>query len=272
MNSETNSEPGHDQVYVAEVVEVVEVAELVEERSTPWGFWATVGFSVAVLGVFVAVQTAVAIPFVLTEMQHNRHVSVEELSQDLASNGLLLSLAVLLSAPACIGMTVLFAKIRRQMSVRQYLGLRPVSNGAMLLWCSSVLVFMLLSDALTYLVGRDIVPAQMVRAYETAGFLPLLWIAIIIGAPLFEELFFRGFLFQGIRHSKLGGTGAILITALAWAFIHTQYDAYQMSLIFVGGLLLGTARLKTDSAYVTIAMHVFWNIIAVVETAVVVGW
>ena len=93
---------------------------------------------------------------------------------------------------------------------------------------------------------------------------------MIVAAPLFEEIFFRGFLFQGIRHSKLGAVGAIVITAAVWAMIHMQYNAFQMSLIFLGGLLLGTARLKTDSIQPTIVMHVLWNIIALIETAVVV--
>ena len=112
----------------------------------------------------------------------------------------------------------------------------------------------------------------MTTAYETAGFLPLLWFALICLAPMFEEIFFRGFMFSGIRHSRLGGAGAILITSLVWAGIHLQYDAYQMATIFAGGLLLGTARLKTNSVYLTIGMHAIWNILATIETAVAAGW
>ncbi|MHC4176220.1 MAG: lysostaphin resistance A-like protein [Planctomycetota bacterium] len=270
MNDQTNPYTSPQDRF--ETAELVEVVEVVEEPATPWGFWFTVLFSVVVLVVFIAIQTAVAIPFVLAEMQRQPGVSPQTLTENLEANGLLLSLATLFSAPACIALTLLFAKLRRPISVRQYLGLKPVAKRAIVFWCLSVVLFMLLTDALSYLATREVVPSQMTTAYQTAGFLPLLWFAVICLAPLFEEIFFRGFLFSGIRHSRLGGPLAILITALVWAGIHVQYDAYQVSVIFAGGLLLGMARLKTDSVYVTIAMHVIWNIIAMVETAIVVGW
>jgi membrane protease YdiL (CAAX protease family) len=50
-----------------------------------------------------------------------------------------------------------------------------------------------------------------------------------------------------------------------------QYDAYQISTVFLGGLLLGAARWKTGSVYTTIVMHAFWNVLATIETAISVG-
>jgi len=272
MDDRANPYASPDDLVEAEVVaEVVEAAKAVDEPRTPWGFWATVGFSIVVLGVFVAIQTAVVIPFVLVEIRRQQAASPQALAENLESNGLLLSLATLFSTPPCIGLTLLFAKLRRQVPLREYLALNPVSKGTILLWCLGILAFMILSDGLTYLVERDVVPDKMAEAYQTAGFLPLLWIALVGAAPLFEEVFFRGFLFQGLQCSWLGATGAIVITALVWAGIHMQYDAYQISTIFLGGLLLGAARWKTGSVYTTIVMHAFWNLIATVETAIGVG-
>lgn len=269
MNDTTDSyAPTEDHFVTAELVEAVEV---VDDPKTPWGFWLTLLFSAAVLGLFVIVQTAVVIPFAVVQMLNQPQLTPQELTENLESNGLCLSLATLFSTPACMGLILLIAKLRRPISIRDYLGLNPVAKRAILFWGISLALFMLLSDGLTYLTGRDVVPPQMTTAYETAGFLPLFWFAIICLAPLFEEIFFRGFMFAGIRHSRLGGLGAIVITALVWASIHMQYNFYQISLIFVGGLLLGMARLKTDSVYMTIAMHALWNVIAMVETAVVVG-
>jgi membrane protease YdiL (CAAX protease family) len=254
-----------------DLVEAQLVAEgqLGDKPATPWGFWATIGFSIVVLGVFVAIQTAVIMPFVFAEMRRQPGVSPQALTENLESNGLLLALATVISTPACIALTVLFASLRKPTSVRRYLGLNPVSPRTLLVWCLAVVLFMLLSDGLTYLLAREVVPTQMVEAYRTAGFLPLLWLAIIGLAPLFEEVFFRGFLFSGIRHCWLGGPGAIVITALTWAGIHLQYDIYQVSVIFAGGLLLGIARLKSSSLCPTVAMHAIWNVIAMVETAFV---
>ncbi len=267
MNGETNPyEAFGEPVVVAEMVEVA------EEPKTPWGFWATVGFSIAVLGAFLVVQTAVAIPFALAAMRQDPGISPQELAEKIESDGLLMALATLASAPVGIGLTLLFASLRRGLSVARYLALKRVPLSSGLLWCSLVVLFMFCSDGLTYLTGRDVVPVQMTRAYETAVFPALLWIAVLVGAPLFEELFFRGFVFRGIQRSRLGGVGAILLTALIWAGIHLQYDVYQMATIFLGGLLLGLARLKTESVYLTILMHAIWNAVAMAETMVCVHW
>jgi hypothetical protein len=108
------------------------------------------------------------------------------------------------------------------------------------------------------------------NAYESAGFLPLLWAALIVMAPLFEETFFRGFMLEGFCYTKLRAVGAILLTSLVWSAIHIQYDVYQVATIFVGGLLLGTAKLRTGSVLVTMSMHCLQNVLATVETAIYV--
>jgi membrane protease YdiL (CAAX protease family) len=117
-------------------------------------------------------------------------------------------------------------------------------------------------------MGRAIVPDFVAQAYATASFLPLLWIALVVAAPAFEEVFFRGFLFQGLQHSRVGPVGAVIITSIIFGIIHFQYDAYGMATASAIGLLLGTARLKTASIYPAVVMHSMINFIAVVEAAV----
>jgi membrane protease YdiL (CAAX protease family) len=251
-----------------EAAEIVQAVVVPEEQPPPWGFWATAGLSLVIFGVLMLTQGMVIDAFAVVEMQRNPDMARDELAANLDSNGLVISLATLLSTPLGLGLTLLFAGIRRGISVRHYLALSPVSIVTMLLSCLVALLFVLADGTLTYLLGRDIVPPVMVEAYQTAGFLPLLWIAMIVAAPLFEEVFFRGFLFRGIQHSWLGAVGAILITSLVWASGHMQYDLCDVSLIFVGGLVLGTIRLKTDSCLPTMATHVLWNLIATVETAI----
>jgi membrane protease YdiL (CAAX protease family) len=84
----------------------------------------------------------------------------------------------------------------------------------------------------------------MINIDATARFRPLLWFAIIVMAPLFEESLFRGFLIAGMQRSRIG---AILITAALWSLIHLQYEAFYLVYIFIGGILLGIARVKTGS-------------------------
>ena len=107
----------------------------------------------------------------------------------------------------------------------------------------------------------------MTETYQTAKYLPLFWIALVVAAPLVEELFFRGFLFEGLRDSWMGSTGAILVTSIAWAAIHMQYEMFQMVMIGTLGVLLGIAKVKTRSLYIPIAMHSFNNLIAMVATS-----
>ena len=108
----------------------------------------------------------------------------------------------------------------------------------------------------------------MVDVYKTAYFTPLLWFAFVIVGPLMEEIVFRGFMFKGIEHSKMGPAGAVIITSLVWSFIHIQYDVYGMVNLFLGGLLLGFARTKSNSIYPPVIMHILQNIIATIEVLV----
>src|SRR5262249_1014999 len=159
----------------------------------------------------------------------------------------------------------LFAWVRARSRVRDYLGLRPAHRKELLRWGLVLLLLVFCSDTLTMYLGRPIVPEFMARAYESAGFAPLFWVAIVLAAPLSEELLFRGFLFEGIRHSYLGAAGAIFLTALFWSLIHVQYDRYGVATIFISGLFLGLVRLKTQSVWATSCLHGLMNFIATLE-------
>ena len=95
--------------------------------------------------------------------------------------------------------------------------------------------------------------------------------AIVVAAPVFEELAFRGFLLEGLRRGPLGDAGAVIVTSFAWAAVHLQYDVYEIGTIVVFGLILGAARLAGGSLWVPITMHVLVNLVASVETAIVIA-
>ncbi len=83
---------------------------------------------------------------------------------------------------------------------------------------------------------------------------------IVLGAPLSEELIFRGALFSVIRNSWFGQTGAVVITAALWAVIHGASAPWLfVFVIFIMGLLLGWLLLRFGSLWVTIAAHAAWN-------------
>jgi len=239
-----------------------------DAASTPksrWGFWASLGFGLAVGGLFVATQVAVIFAFALASVLRNPPTSTAALVESLSSSGLVLAFATVLDAPVCVGAIYLFVRLRRGLGFAQYVGFNEAQRGQFLGWLFVALLFALGCDAVTQLLGRPLVPNFMVKAYRTAYFAPFLWFALVVVAPLFEEIFYRGFLFEGIRNSKGGPAVAVVLTSLLWTSIHTQYEAIYLVAVFVAGLLLGLAKLRTNSLSVPVAMHALVNFIAMVD-------
>lgn len=238
-----------------------------EIEAKPWGFWATLGFSAIIFALFSALQILVVIVFVsLAKVQHPE-LDLEAYAKGLSSNGFCLAISEVVSGLICIPLTLLFAKLRKNISVKNYIGFREPLKREWVRWLLVLAAFLFLSDGVSLLLHQPIVPPFMVDAYKTASFLPTLLFAIIIVAPIFEEILFRGFLFQGIRYSRLGPIGAVGITSLFWAIIHLQYNIYGMTTVFAIGILLGIARLKTDSIHLVMVMHSLAGLVATVETA-----
>ncbi|MDE2384288.1 MAG: CPBP family intramembrane metalloprotease [Alphaproteobacteria bacterium] len=85
----------------------------------------------------------------------------------------------------------------------------------------------------------------------------------IIGAPVMEEILFRGALFAGLVQSPVGRPGAVLITAALWAAAHGgAAPVSYLVVLFTMGLVLGLLLLRFGSLWVTIACHTAWNTLA----------
>ena len=240
---------------------------VIEEAARPWGFWATIGFTVVigiacVMAVFIlCVFSLVAGAILVTDFDFYAY------TESLKVSGFFMSTSTFVTAIVGASLTFIFVAVRKGISTQEYLGLRWVKRGVFLKWIFVYVLFLILSDGITLLLGRPIVPETVSETYKTAGFLPLLWLACVLVAPLWEEMFFRGFVYKGIEASRLGAIGAIVVTALFWSALHVQYDLYGISSIFAAGILLGVVRLKTGSIYPCIAMHLMQNFIATAEAA-----
>jgi membrane protease YdiL (CAAX protease family) len=230
----------------------------------PLGIWPTFGLSIVVFVVFLVTQTLVVVAALTLQRLQNPLSAV--VAADIETNGFLLSIATLISAPICTALIAWFIRWRKR-SIRDYLSLRIPPASRLFRWVMLTASLIAAVEIIHLLVDRPATSTFMTNVYQTAYSLPLLYLAIGVMAPIFEEVFFRGFLFQGIRASRLGAIGAIGLTASLWAFIHVQYAWYDMLYIFGFGLLLGYAQLKTHSLYVPIAMHAFNNLLAVVQVA-----
>ena len=86
------------------------------------------------------------------------------------------------------------------------------------------------------------------------------FLMVVIGAPIVEELLFRGFLFSQLKTTKLGVNGSIILTSLIWTSIHLQYDLFLLIPIFLLGLFLGYLMHKYNSLYLVIIVHAVHNL------------
>lgn len=93
---------------------------------------------------------------------------------------------------------------------------------------------------------------------------PSAYIMAIFGttaAPLFEELFFRGFLYPVLAR-RAGITFGTIMTAALFAFIHQSQLGMAWApllLLFIVGLVLTVVRVKTNSVGASFLIHVAYN-------------
>ncbi len=243
--------------------------EETNDKLRPWGFLATSAITVLILFAFFAVQSGSVYIYLLNFYDPSS-------SDDFSADGLLFTIAVLASAPFGIGFVILASWLgsgrRGLKDVWKYLALGKVKPWVLARWLIGIMALIAALDVLTYIIGRPVVPDVMREAYATSVYPWLFAFAIVALAPIFEELLFRGFMMRGLISSWPGPFGAVVITSLLWTALHVQYDLFESTLVFILGLVLATARIKSGSTTVAIAMHGVANIIALVEIPLLYGF
>lgn len=175
------------------------------------------------------------------------------------ADGLLLCVGILGAAAA--GGATTWAILRRHQPSR-YLGLARPRGLAFAVLASLALVA--LFDAARWYTTGALMPASWAQIYASAGSLPLLLLAFVVVAPLFEEALFRGLLFRGLAASRLGPAGAIAITSLLFALAHGPEDLLGALDPLASGLLLGVVRHRSGSITSGILVHALGNLQAIV--------
>jgi len=236
----------------------------------PWGLVPSILWGAAGVAIWFAMQLGVIVGFVSWHSAAGTPVNTREL----ASNGFLLAFVTIAAGPAWIA-TMVFASRLRGWHARDYLALVPPRSAEIVFGIACLAALLIGMDLITWGVGRDVVPPFMREAYASArgtAALPLFLIAIIIVAPITEEIAFRGFLFRGLSQSVLGVPGTIVLTSAAWAIMHVQYDAIQIGQIILIGTLLGWLRWASGSTLLTIGLHVLANLAATMQAVIKVEW
>lgn len=188
-------------------------------------------------------------------------------AQALASLDGLLLVAYLFMAP--LGIVLLrFAVPRPGPTVREYLGLKRPDLRQGLIW-GLILLTVIQGYRLLVVRGLGLPWSQsddLDLVARTPTLLPLVFVAVAILGPIFEELLMRGFYLEGLRRSRIGEMGAILLTAALWASSGPD-NTYVVAGLFLEGILLAVARVRTGSVYVPMLVRVITSSVAVLAVA-----
>jgi membrane protease YdiL (CAAX protease family) len=92
----------------------------------------------------------------------------------------------------------------------------------------------------------------------------LVLLVICIGAPVSEELLFRGFLFSGLSKTWLGFIGTAVVTSLLWTSLHAGYSIFGLVEVLAMGLYFSWLLVRTGSVWVPIFCHAANNTLACV--------
>lgn len=88
-----------------------------------------------------------------------------------------------------------------------------------------------------------------------------LFLAVVVFAPIIEELIFRGYVFSSWV-TRMGFWSTALCSSVLFAVMHFQYGPVALAYVFVLGLILAALRWKTGSIYPSIALHILNNAFA----------
>lgn len=174
----------------------------------------------------------------------------------------LLVIPTILAAPVAVVLTLVCITNRKGISIREYLGLYWPSVSTAVSWLVLFFFTLTLYNVVASLFITSNVEDFKAELAATGASIPLLLFTLVIVAPVYEEIVFRGFMLPGLAATRLGGAFAVLLTSAAWAVLHFQYDLGGMLQILVIGFILGAARLKTNSLFLCIGLHMAMNALA----------
>jgi membrane protease YdiL (CAAX protease family) len=140
-------------------------------------------------------------------------------------------------------------------------GLRPFKSSALGWVFAALVAYLVLTSIYTVLVdppseqlpdGLDTADSNLLVALGTG-------VLLVLVAPLFEEIFFRGFLYQAFRNS-IGVLPGAVLSGLLFGAIHLQlFKLVQLAIL---GVILALLFEKTSSLWPAVMLHGINNTLA----------
>ena len=144
----------------------------------------------------------------------------------------------------------------------KFLGIRSCSWKSIFLGCVVMAAMELASLLLASFLERPD-EETWIKVFQNANSIVaygLLFVTMVVEAPVGEELFFRGFLLNGLRSGGRSNWFAVIFVSLAFAAVHLHYDLYDMTTLFIMAVVLAMVRIRTESIVPCIAMHAPWTL------------
>lgn len=227
--------------------------------STPvYGVAMTCLLSCAILTVFFTMQivgVALFAPSILPPAQ------TKDWQQMLAigsQHGTVMGLMVAFTFVVVLATVATLIKLKKGSRIGDYLALKPVEKSLVWKGIGALLLLNGVIQAWTTWLGIE--PMDFLdNMYATAHPLWLLVLGMVVLAPIYEEVMFRGFMWVGLANSRLGFWGASAITSLVFAMIHMQYQAVELVAIVALAMLFSWARAKSGSLLLPMMLHIINN-------------
>lgn len=221
------------------------------EAPRTMGFFETLGFALLIYAAFVICGWLTALVLYVVSDVPATASSAELSKQDYWQS------AVLLGAYPCGLAVVWFAVRRARRQFSEYLAFTWPEPRELVLALIVMFVVLQMLGAFGAAIGMsaDVGTIDAYQGARNSGSLFLFLVTTCLGAPIFEELLVRGFLFRGWSESFVRPEGAIVLSSLLWAALHIQYDWFGRSEIFVMGLVLGYFRYRSGSTMLAMVVH-----------------
>lgn len=217
----------------------------------------TLGLSVALLAMFLVSQLVGSALFASLVLPSHESLDFGERVLLGGENGTVTSLAVAFTG-VMVAVTIgLFIRAKGG-KITEFLAIKGFSWRDFLLTGILLLLLNALINGLGQWLGREPM-AFMDTLVATAEPFWVLVVAMVVIAPIYEELMFRGFMWTGLASSRLGVWGASVITSGVFAMIHAQYGLVEWVEIFALAMLFSLARFRSGSLLLPIVLHIINN-------------
>lgn len=132
-----------------------------------------------------------------------------------------------------------------------FLGVRHVALGLFIAFCMVAAIVL------------PVLPWSVIDVGPSVLTVTLLTVIGIVAAAVWEEVVFRGIIFDAVRE-RWGGITAVLVTSIPFGLLHgfnPSANAITVLTTILAGIWFGAAVVGNRSLWLAIGLHVGWNLV-----------